>query len=94
VRVRLLRGADSENGWLEAGTEIEHPDAYRLCAAGLAEPLDEEAKQAAASFLHLDRKLAAMRAADDLAARARTLAAHRAHRANPPHLDPDAKTEQ
>jgi hypothetical protein len=50
MKVRLLTEQQSTAGALPAGTEIEHPDAYRLAQLGVAEPIDDEAKEKMAEF--------------------------------------------
>lgn len=51
MRVRLIVACDTESGQQEPGFEIEGPHAYRLCELSLAEPVDDEARAALASFL-------------------------------------------
>ena len=51
MRVRLIVECDTLEGFRGVGFEIEHPDAYRLCELGFAEPVDDEAKAAFAEFL-------------------------------------------
>lgn len=44
-----------ETVWSPAGTEIEHPEAWRLPLMGVAEPVDEECKNAVNAALERRR---------------------------------------
>lgn len=45
MRVRTLVETEGPNGLRPAGEEIIHPDAWRLCEMGIAEPVDGQAKE-------------------------------------------------
>lgn len=71
MKVKLTSDQTGTGGPLPAGTEIEHPDAFRLLQLGIAEPVDEEARNAMAEY-EATRKANAERSAQiraDLAAR-------------------------
>lgn len=59
MKIRLIKEADSTDGKLPVGTEIEHPKAWMHCLPGflnsapIAEPIDEEAKAKVASEMEL-----------------------------------------
>ena len=60
--VRLLKNTDTTAGPKKAGDEIEHPDSHYLCQLGIAEPVDDAAKQKHAVFMEMkERRAAAMR---------------------------------
>ena len=42
---------------IPAGTEIDHPDAWRLCAIGTAVPSDDECRNATLAFLGNPKRL-------------------------------------
>lgn len=84
MKVRLTVEQDSTAGKLPAGTEIEHPDAYRLAQLGVAEPIDAEAQTAMAEYeeqrkasqaraAHVRKQIAEQRKADRVDAFARKL---------------------
>lgn len=51
MKCRLLVACDTTDGLKEAGTEIEHPHAFRLCELSVAEPADDECRAKFAEFL-------------------------------------------
>ena len=62
MRVRMIDACDTTHGPEPAGYEVDHPDAYRLCELGVAEPLDDEAKAAVASWQERQKVIAARQA--------------------------------
>lgn len=47
MKCRLLSDGQTRDGVLPAGSEIDHPEAFRLVQCGKAEPADEECRVAA-----------------------------------------------
>lgn len=68
MKVRTTKETELEHGIRPVGTEIDHPESWRLCEMGVAEPIDDEAKAKwAEREVHLEKTRANIRAAAESA---------------------------